>query len=82
MKLLCSIDENKDVVSKEYVDGAINDLDSSQTATAGYALSSITQTDGELTSKSEIRIPVAYSGTSAPSNSLGENGDIYIKYNS
>lgn len=36
---------------------AIGDLDSSQTATSGYALTSITETNGKLTGKSEIKIP-------------------------
>ena len=36
---------------------AIGDLDSSQTATSGYALTSITETNGKLTAKSEIKIP-------------------------
>lgn len=80
MKLLGTITVDEDIINKGYLDDEIADLDSSQTATTGYALASVTEADGKLTGKTEIRIPVAYSGTTDPSSSLGENGDIYIKY--
>ena len=46
------------VASTSYVQGAIQSLDSSATATEGTALTGITVVDGKITSKTEVALPV------------------------
>lgn len=65
MKYLGKITDNKDLVTKEYVDSKV------VTYTAG---------DGISISNGVISLNAAtvYSGADAPSNDLGVDGDIYL----
>lgn len=71
MKYLGKITDNKDLVTKEYVDTAVGNKQNKLTAGDGISISP----DNVIS----ITAPRVYSGADAPANTLGNNGDIYIQ---
>ena len=71
MKYLGKITDNKDLVTKEYVDTAVGNKQNELTAGDGIFISP----DNVIS----IIAPRVYSGADVPADTLGNNGDIYIQ---
>ena len=71
MKYLGKITDNKDLVTKEYVDTSVGNKQNKLTAGDGISIS-----HDNVISITKQR---DYSGADAPADTLGDNGDIYIQ---
>ena len=71
MKYLGKITDNKDLVTKEYVDTAVGNKQNKLTSGDGISISP----DNVIS----ITAQRVYSGADAPADTLGDNGDIYIQ---
>ena len=71
MKYLGKITDNKDLVTKEYVDTSVEIKQDKLIARNGISISP----DNVIS----ITAPRVYSGADAPTDTLGDNGDIYIQ---
>ena len=71
MKYLGKITDNKDLVTKEYVDTSVEIKQDKLIAGNGISISP----DNVIS----IIAPRVYSGADVPADTLGDNGDIYIQ---